>query len=68
MHIHFFWMLAPRVTRILEVANQLLLLGIDADNRQARCGKGQLLRLQVHKLLLPLRMRATSLVLFDVHA
>src|SRR5260370_7597459 len=59
-------MLPPRLPRILEIADQFLLLGIPTDDRQVCGPKGIFLRLKIRKLLLPLRMGATSLLLFAV--
>ena len=67
MHIDRLCFLAPGLSGIFEVANQLFLLGIHTDNRPA-CGlKDVLLALQQLKLLLPIRMRGASLPLFHIH-
>ncbi len=61
MHIDIVWLLPPCLARILAVANQLLLLGVDADDGPVGALKALFLHLNVVKLLRPLRMRCARL-------
>jgi hypothetical protein len=53
-------------TAILEVADQFLLLGVDADDRLARSRKSRLLRRDVRGLRLPVGMIGAGFELFGV--
>jgi len=60
-----FGFLLPSSARVLEVADQFLLLGVDAQDRQAASLKAVPLACDVLELDLPVRMGRTSQT-FDV--
>lgn len=54
--IHFDRLLGPCSTRVLEIANKLFVLRIDADHRQAKPEKTPLLLLNIAELAVAIRM------------
>jgi hypothetical protein len=57
MNVDFLGRSAPDAARVLEVPNQLFLLGIDADDGIASPQEGALLLLDVAELRIPVGVR-----------
>ena len=57
--IHFDRLLGPRSARVLEIANKLFILRVDADHRQAKPEESLLLLLNMAKLTVAIEMGRT---------
>ncbi len=66
MNIDGFWLFGPGTSRILKISDQILFLGIHADDRAVGGSKVFLLSLDVVKLGISFRVSCAGLLLLDI--